>query len=426
MTGGVLTFGLNHHSAPVSLRERVAMSGDLVRPALDGIRNAFGQSIQEVAILSTCNRTEIYCAAKPDIASQIPDWLAEYKTVDPTALAPHLYQLNQADAVRHAFRVASGLDSMVLGEAQILGQMKTAVRAAEEAGALGTTLHQLFQKTFSVAKEVRTNTAIGEESVSMAAAAVKLSERVFGKLDKTNILFIGAGEMIELCAAHFCARNPKQATIANRTLQKGQQLAERFNANTMQLADLPEQIANYDIIVSCTASSLPILGLGMVQKTIRSRRGKPIVMIDLAVPRDIEPEVSELADVYLYSVDDLGRFVQMGNESRQAAVIQAESIIDHRVQNFMSWLQQRHAVPVIQGLNCGADLVREAELQKARKQLAKGEDPNAVLESLARALTRKYLHAPLTAIQRAQGPEREQLLQDLPQLFPYQERNTQH
>ncbi len=399
------------------------MAGDLVRPALDALRSTFGSSLKEATILSTCNRTELYLAAKPEIIEHIPNWMAEFNSLDSSLIRPHLYLYNQEQAVRHAFRVASGLDSMVLGEAQILGQMKTAVRAADEAGALGTMLNQLFQKTFSVAKEVRTQTAIGAQSVSMAAAAVRLAERVFGDISDTKVLFVGAGEMIELCATHFAAQNPKSIMVANRTVERGEALASRFGAQTMRLADLPEKLHEYDIVVSCTASALPILGLGMIQKAIRQRRFNPMVMVDLAVPRDIEPEVATLSEVYLYTVDDLGRVVQMGNDARQAAVVQAEAIIDSRVQNFMHWLHNRSVVPVIQGLNSGAHAVADIELEKARKLLAKGVSPEEALERLARALTQKYMHAPMQALNRSQAEEKVQLLDVLPKLFPYQEKD---
>lgn len=419
----VFTFGLNHHSAPVSVRERVSMAGDLVRPALDALRSTFGSSLKEATILSTCNRTELYLAAKPEIIDDIPNWIADFNSLDASLIRPHLYLYNQEQAVRHAFRVASGLDSMVLGEAQILGQMKTAVRTADEAGALGMMLNQLFQKTFSVAKEVRTQTAIGAQSVSMAAAAVRLAERVFGDISETKVLFVGAGEMIELCATHFAAQNPKSIMVANRTLERGEVLASRFNGQTMRLADLPDHLHEYDIVVSCTASTLPILGLGMIQKAIRQRRFNPMVMVDLAVPRDIEPEVATLSEVYLYTVDDLGRVVQMGNDARQAAVVQAEAIIDSRVQNFMHWLQNRSIVPVIQGLNHGANAIAELELEKARKLLAKGTSPEQVLERLAKSLTQKYMHAPMQALNRSQAEEKVLLLDVLPKLFPYQEKD---
>ncbi|OWT59166.1 glutamyl-tRNA reductase [Candidimonas nitroreducens] len=418
MSVDVLTFGLNHVSAPVSVRERVSMPLEVLRPALDGLRSAFGPAVKEAAILSTCNRTEIYCAAEPQVSEQLPAWMADFNRLEAGSLRPHLYQYQQNEAVRHAFRVASGLDSMVLGEPQILGQMKEAVRAANEAGALGTLLHQLFQRTFSVAKEVRSQTAIGAHSVSMAAAAVRLAERVFGDLSQANVLFIGAGEMIELCATHFAALTPKQLMVANRTLERGEQLASRFMAKTMKLSDLPERLAEFDVIVSCTASSLPILGLGMVERATRLRRHRPMVMVDLAVPRDIETEVGRLGDVYLYTVDDLGRMVQSGTDARRAAVVQAEAIIETRVQNFMHWLHNREIVPAIVDLHQAADQVRLAELERARRMLARGESAEQVLEQLAHGLTQKYLHGPLATLNQSQGAEREQLLALLPRLLP--------
>ncbi|MGE4371053.1 MAG: glutamyl-tRNA reductase [Burkholderiaceae bacterium] len=422
MSVDVLTFGLNHVSAPVSVRERVSFPVDLVKPALNALRTAFGSSVREAAILSTCNRTEIYCAAEPQVTQQLPAWLAEFNRLEAGNLAPHLYQYQRNDAVRHAFRVASGLDSMVLGEPQILGQMKEAVRAAEQAGSLGTLLHQLFQRTFSVAKEVRSQTAIGAHSVSMAAAAVRLAERVFGDLTQASVLFIGAGEMIELCATHFAASSPRAMVVANRTLERAEQLASRFVAKSMRLSDLPERIAEFDIIVSCTASSLPILGLGMVERATRQRRHRPMVMVDLAVPRDIETEVGRLADVYLYSVDDLGRMVQSATDARRAAVVQAEAIIETRVQHFMHWLQTREVVPAIVHFQQSVEAVRQAELDRARRLLARGVDPETVLEHLAHGLTHKYMHGPLSALNHSQADERRQLMALLPRLEPSVER----
>ena len=275
-------------------------------------------------------------------------------------LSPFLYTHDQPEAIRHAFRVASGLDSMVVGEPQILGQMKDAVRAAEESGTLGTQLHKLFQRSFSVAKEVRSTTAIGANIVSMAAAGVHLAERIFESIEGQRILFIGAGEMIELCAAHFCARQPKQVTIANRTLERGRALAERFNGTAIRLDELGEHLAAHDIVVSCTASPLPIIGLGMVERAIKIRRHRPIFMVDLAVPRDIEEEVGALDDIFLYTVDDLAQVVESGLESRQAAVVEAEDIIASRVQDFLGWLQARDTVPVIRSLRDSAERMRPA------------------------------------------------------------------
>ena len=418
MSVSVLALGLNHVSAPVSVRERVSLPEDLVRPALTALRQAFGGAVKEAAILSTCNRTELYCAAEPHVAERLPSWLAEFNQIEAGALEPHMYLHGRDEAVRHAFRVASGLDSMVLGEPQILGQMKDAVRAAEEAGALGTLLHQLFQRTFSVAKEVRSTTAIGAQSVSMAAAAVRLAERVFGDLAQCKVLFIGAGEMIELCATHFAARQPASIVVANRTLERAENLANRFSAGTMRLADLPDRLAQFDVVVSCTASTLPLLGLGMVERATRQRKRKPMVMVDLAVPRDIEPEVAQLDDIYLYSVDDLGAVVHSGTDARRAAVVQAEAIIDARVRNFMHWMQVRANVPVIRDLQTTAQSIQTLELERARRLLAKGESPEAVLEQLAHGLTQKYLHGTMTALNQSDATERQELLHWLPRLFP--------
>jgi glutamyl-tRNA reductase len=307
---------------------------------------------------------------------------------------------------------------MVLGEPQILGQMKDAVRVAGEAGSLGTLLHQLFQRTFSVAKEVRSRTAIGAQSVSMAAAAIRLAERVFGDLSTAQVLFIGAGEMIELCAAHFAALKPRALVIANRTAKRASVLAERFDGVTMRLADLPQRLAEFDVVVSCTASSLPILGLGMVERAVRVRRHRPMVMVDLAVPRDVEPEVGRLDDVYLYSVDDLGKVVQNGADARRAAVVQAETIIDSGVGHFMQWMQSRAVLPVIHDLHASAATLRAHALDRARHALARGEPADAVLEKLAYGLTQKYLHGPLAALNRSADDEREQLLNWVSRLFP--------
>jgi glutamyl-tRNA reductase len=306
---------------------------------------------------------------------------------------------------------------MVLGETQILGQIKDAIRTAEEVGGLGTYLHQLFQRSFSVAKEVRSTTEIGAHSVSMAAAAVRLSQRIFDKISEQNVLFIGAGEMIELCITHFAAQNPKSITIANRTMERGELLAHRFGAKAVRLAELQDKLHQYDIVISCTASSLPLIGLGMVERAVKARRHKPMFMVDLAVPRDIEAEVGRLNDVFLYTVDDLGKVVQAGLENRQAAVAQAEAIIETRVQSFMHWMDDRAVVPVIQSLQENGEAMRQIELERARKMLAKGDDIEAVLEALSKGLTAKFMHGPQQALHRAQGDERAQLAALLPQLF---------
>jgi glutamyl-tRNA reductase len=418
----LLAVGLNHTTAPVSLREQLAFAPEQLGQAVSAARAWFERidpvGSDEAAILSTCNRTELYAASH--VANPLDaggHFLADFHKLNYGELRPHLYMLPQHEAVRHTFRVASGLDSMVLGETQILGQIKDAIRTAEEAGGLGTYLHQLFQRSFSVAKEVRSTTEIGAHSVSMAAAAVRLSQRIFDKVSEQNVLFIGAGEMIELCATHFAAQNPKSLTIANRTMERGELLAHRFGARAIRLADLQDRLQHYDIVISCTASSLPLIGLGMVERAIKARRHKPMFMVDLAVPRDIEPEVGRLNDVFLYTVDDLGKVVQTGMENRQAAVAQAEAIIETRVQSFMHWVDDRAVVPVIQTLQESGEAMRQVELERARKMLAKGEDIDAVLEALSKGLTAKFMHGPQQALHRAQGDERAQLATLLPQMF---------
>ena len=402
----VWALGLNHHTAPLDLRGRFAFAVEQMGPVLSGLRGAFSAS-SEAAILSTCNRTEVYCAADDIALPQTLQWLARSGGVSPEVLQSHTYFLQQDEAARHAFRVASGLDSMVLGEPQILGQMKDAVRAASDAGALGTTLHQLFQRSFAVAKEVRTSTEIGAHSISMAAAAVRLASQLFEDVSRTRVLFVGAGEMIELCATHFAARRPAAITIANRTLERGERLAAAFGATVMRLSELPDRLHEFDIVVSCTASSLPLIGLGAVERALKQRRHRPMFMVDLAVPRDIEPEVKSLSDVFLYSVDDLSTVVQTGQANRQAAVAQAEVIIDAGVESFVHWMDQRSQVPFIQQLNAQADSWRETEIQRAQKRLARGEPVEQVMDALARALTQKMLHGAMAELRSGDHASRE-------------------
>jgi glutamyl-tRNA reductase len=406
----VWALGINHTTAPLDLRGRFAFAIDQIAPTLHALRDSVGSRIgraPEAAILSTCNRTEIYCAgAQHDIDSTV-DWLAHSGGVNAGLLRSHSYMLQDAGVARHAFRVASGLDSMVLGEAQILGQLKDAVRVADEAGALGTTLNQLFQRSFAVAKEVRTSTEIGAHSISMSAAAVRLAGQLFEDLGKVKVLFVGAGEMIELAATHFAAKSPKAIAIANRTLERGEKLASRFGAEVMRLADLPSRLHEFDVVVSSTASQLPIIGLGAVERALKARKHRPMFMVDLAVPRDIEQEVKALEDVYLYTVDDLAHVVQAGHANRQAAVAQAEAIIDAGVQSFVHWMDQRHVVPLIQQLNLQADEWRAVELARARKLLAKGEDVDAVLEALSRGLTQKMLHGAMAELRAGDTESRQ-------------------
>jgi len=417
----VWALGINHTTAPLDLRGRFAFALDQIAPTLGSLRSAMRKP-PEAAILSTCNRTEIYCASSEHEIEPTIEWLAHSGGVTPAQLRAHTYTLQDGGAARHAFRVASGLDSMVLGEAQILGQLKDAVRVADEAGALGSTLNQLFQRSFAVAKEVRTSTEIGAHSISMAAAAVRLAGQLFEDLAQTRVLFVGAGEMIELAATHFAARHPRRIAIANRTLERGEKLAGRFGAEVMRLADIPARLHEFDIVVSSTASQLPIIGLGAVERAVKARKHRPMFMVDLAVPRDIEPEVKALEDVYLYTVDDLAHVVQTGHAQRQAAVAQAEAIIDAGVQSFMHWMDQRRVVPLIQQLNAQADEWRAAELTRARKLLARGEDVDAVLDALSRGLTQKMLHGPLAELHGGDAESRERATSAIRQFFLRRER----
>jgi glutamyl-tRNA reductase len=405
----VWALGVNHTTAPLDLRGRFAFALDQIAPTIEGLRQAL-KGDPEAAIVSTCNRTEIYCASDTIALQPTLEWLAHTGGVSEQTLLAHSYTLQGNAAARHAFRVASGLDSMVLGEPQILGQMKDAVRAAEDAGALGTTLHQMFQRSFAVAKEVRSTTDIGAHSISMAAAAVRLCGQLFEDLSKINVLFVGAGEMIDLAATHFAAKNPRSMTIANRSVERGEVLAAKFNASTMHLSELPSRLHEFDAVVSCTASTLPIIGLGAVERAVKARKHRPIFMVDLAVPRDIEPEVKALQDVYLYTVDDLAAVVQTGQASRQAAVAQAEVIIDAGVQSFMRWMDQRGdggAVPLIQQLHAQTDEWRALEIARAKKLLAKGEDIDTVLEALSRGLTQKMLHGTYSQLNSEDEVQRE-------------------
>jgi glutamyl-tRNA reductase len=409
-------FGINHQTAPLAVREQVAFNADGMENALrDLVDNG---AAKEAAILSTCNRMELYCnAAHPEHAI---DWLASYHDLPRKDIEPYLYTLPREQAVKHSFRVASGLDSMVLGEPQILGQMKQAVRQAEQAGTLGFLLHKLFQRTFSVAKDVRTQTEIGANLVSMAAAAVKLAERIFPSLSEQNVLFIGAGEMIELNAVHFAARSPKHITVANRTIERAQVLARRINGHAITLADLPEQLAHHDIVVTCTASPLPILGKGMVERALKVRKHRPMFIVDLAVPRDVEVEVAELDDVFIYSVDDIAEVVKDGLDARQGAVKEAEVIIDSGVAEFIHWMESREVVPAIRALRDHAERNRRHEMDKAMRMLAKGDNPEKVLEALSSGLTNKFLHAPTHALNHVPSSDRENFLEVIHRLYHFQ------
>lgn len=393
----LFALGINHHQAPVALRERVAFMPDAMPAALDELVAA--RMLDEVVILSTCNRTEIYGVAVHPEA--IADWLARWHGMSLPELAPHLFSLSGADAIDHVFRVASGLDSMVLGETQILGQMKQAVRLAEETGTLGVLLHKLFQKTFAVAKQVRAQTGIGAQTVSMAAAAARLAERIFGTVSEQSVLFVGAGQMVERAAAHFAACAPARLAVCNRSAERAAALAARFGGEALTLEALADALPDYDIVVTSTSSPEPLIGFEEVGRALKKRRYRPIVIVDLGVPRDVASEVGTLDDVYLYTVDEIGQLVEAGVEARQKAKAQAEAILSGRRDEFLRWVEARSAVPAIRALREQAEALRQAEIERARHRLRNGEAPEAVLEALSRGLTNKLLHAPLSYLNEA-------------------------
>jgi glutamyl-tRNA reductase len=400
------TLGLNHTTAPLDVRERVTFAPDALSGALRELTAS--RMVREAAILSTCNRTEVYFhGGEP---GPVTRWLENVHALAPATLGPYVYALDGDRTVTHAFRVASGLDSMVLGEPQILGQMKQAVRAADAAGSLGLVLNRLFQRSFAVAKDVRTQTDIGSASISMAAAAVKLAERIFPSLSDQRLLLVGAGEMIELAATHFAGRQPRSITVANRTLERGSQLASRFGADAITLTELNERLAQFDVIVTCTASTLPIIGKGTLERVVKQRRHAPVLIVDLGVPRDVEAEAAALDDVFLYSIDDLAEIVKDNLQIRREAVVQAEQMIAEQAAHFLRWLQGRSVVPTIARLSSHHEALRNRELDRARRMLAAGTPASEVLEALARGLTNKFLHPSLAALNAAGEAERAELI----------------
>lgn len=394
----LLALGLNHETAPVSVRERAAVATDKLCDALRDLTTE--NTVEEATILSTCNRTEIYCHQKDNAHDLIIAWLCNFHGLDKADISPYLYRYPDAQAVRHAFRVAAGLDSMVLGEPQILGQMKEAFAIAHREGVTGKILNRLFQQTFSVAKRVRTDTAIGTSAVSVAYAAVSLAKQIFRDLSEQTVLMIGAGETIELTARHLKDNGVRHLIVANRTLERARSLAELYDAEAISLDELPARLSDGDIVISSTASTLPILGKGALESALKKRRHRPMFMVDLAVPRDIEPEVAELDDVFLYTVDDLRGVVEENLQARKEAAEEAEQIIDLHTQEFMGWLSSLNAVPTIKALRNSMDRLVEVELARAEKRLKSGEDPNIVVQQLANALTKKFTHGPTEQLTR--------------------------
>lgn len=405
--------GLNHQTAPLGIREKLAFAAEKLPDAVNSLLDSGAAG--EAVILSTCNRTELYCVGEP---AAVTEWLAAYQSLPAAEIRPYLYTYGCTDTVRHAFRVACGLDSMVLGEPQILGQIKDAVNAAQEQNTVGTWLNALFQKTFSVAKEIRSGTAVGEHSVSMAAAAVKMAAQIFPSVGKLNVLFVGAGEMIELVATYFAAENPRLMTVANRTLARAEELCGKLgiNAEPCLLSDIPEILYQYDVVISSTASPLPVIGKGMAERALKQRGQMPVFMLDLAVPRDIEAEIAELDDVYLYTVDDMAGVVQSGREARQKAAAEAEVMVEQKVAEFLEWQKSRENVPLIRALRDEGERARRQVLENAMKQLAKGTSAEEVLERLSIQLTNKLLHSPTRTLNKA-GSENSGLVDAVAQIY---------
>ncbi len=411
----LLTVGINYNTAPVSIRERLAFPAEILDSSLKELWRL--KDISEAAILSTCNRTEFYCEANTENQQILIDWVADHRKIKPTDFTPYLYSHIDSELIRHMFRVACGLDSMILGEPQILGQMKGAYQAAYDAGTLGKHLGRLFQHTFAAAKKVRTDTAIGSSPVSVAFAAVQLAQQIFDKLGEQTAILIGAGETIELTARHLVQQGIGRIIIANRTYDKAHALAMRFNGYAIALAELPLHLAEADIVVSSTASQLPILGKGRVESAIKKRKHKPMFMVDLAVPRDIEAEVEQLDDVYLYTVDDLQNTIDQNMDNRRRAAEQAEEIIDTQVENFLAWLRAQGAQTTIKDFRLQAELTRDETLTKTLGLLNSGMAPEEALKRLAHTLTNKLIHTPSAQIREAGANERHDLIAAAREIF---------
>ena len=401
--------GINHHSAPVALRERVAFAPEQIPEAMANARRSLG--ITEMVILSTCNRTEVVAYSDQMLETPFAAWMADYCNVEAADLTPHIYQHREGDALRHMIMVASGLDSMILGEPQIFGQMKSAFAQAADAGSVSGSLNRVFQHTFLVAKRVRTDTAIGENPVSVAYAAVRLARHIFAELSQTSALLIGAGQTIELVARHLRESGVRQITVANRNLARAENLSAEFDATAVLLAEVPEQLEAADIVISSTASQLPILGKGAVEQAIRRRRHRPMLMIDIAVPRDIEEQVGQLGDVYLYTIDDLHEIIADNRRSRESEARKADEIISAGVAEFQREQSGLDAVDTLRSYRNQADLLRVRELARALHQLEAGADPEEVLTRLSQDLINKLLHGPSVHLRRAAANGRRDVLE---------------
>lgn len=404
----LLALGINHKTAAVEVREQVAFTPTQLEAALSELRALPG--VEEAAVLSTCNRTELYCVTGRDGEREILDWLGRFHDLSIEELSRCAYHYLDHDAARHLMRVAVGLDSMVLGEPQILGQLKDAYQTARRHKGLGGELERLFQHTFAVAKQVRTETGIGENPVSVAYAAVSMASHIFDDFSRSRALLVGAGETIELVARHLREAGVRELVVANRTRERAERLASEFGGTAITLNEIPEALERADIVLSSTAAPLPILGKGMVERALKKRRHRPIFMVDIAVPRDIEPQVGELSDVFLYTVDDLHEVIEENRRHRQVAADQAESLIEHGVGSWQHERRVRGAGHLIRRYREQGEGIRiEAEAQ-ALAQLAKGEDPQRVVSRLASQLANRLMHGPTLRLREASGAERHDLI----------------
>lgn len=413
---GYITAGINHRTAPITLREQVAFSAEQLSDALQNARIQTG--IEEIAILSTCNRTEIYCAIHSSGSEAVRlchekliDWQSCYHQANGKLLAEHSYLFHDEEAVRHLMRVACGLDSMVLGEPQILGQLKSAYASAQEAGTAGPGLNRLFQHSFTTAKQIRTETAINQQPVSVAYAATRLAKQIFSDLSENTALLIGAGETIELTTRHLCQQGVANIIVANRTLERARRLTDIFGGKPVLLSDLPHILHESDIVISSTASPVPVLGKGTVEKALKQRKHKPMFMVDIAVPRDIEPEVSELADAFLYTVDDLQDVIEDNLQQRKDAAQQAERMIAADTFEFMTRLRALDAVSLLRDYRQSTEAIRDLELEKALQWLARGARPEEVLQQFARSLTNKLMHHPSVQLKNAAAKGQQEKLE---------------
>ncbi|WP_445945780.1 glutamyl-tRNA reductase [Shewanella sp.] len=390
----LVAIGINHKTATVDLREKVAFSPDSIHDAMKSLASRTRSG--EAVILSTCNRTELYC--NDAAAAEVIEWLADYHNLDLQELLGCIYQHEDLAAVKHLMRVAAGLDSLVLGEPQILGQVKQAFVKAKEAGTTALTIDRLFQNTFSVAKKVRTETEIGAAAVSVAFAAVSMAKHIFSSLKATKVLLIGAGETIELVAKHLKDNGVASIVVANRTLERAQAMCEAFDATAITLQQIPDFLPKADIVISSTASPLPILGKGMVEKALKTRRHQPMLLVDIAVPRDIEAQVGELDDAFLYTVDDLHSIIEQNMASRKEAAEQAELITEDQSLLFMEWLKSLESVDSIREYRSQSLAIKDELVERALNKLAQGGDNEQVILELANRLTNRLIHSPTQAL----------------------------